>query len=89
MRHGGNLSGQSASECILRIGTRQMDVRQEITKQVDKLPSDMQEQVLRFATSLSASAPVGEHGARLRQFSSSLDPVSARQMMRAIDEECH
>jgi hypothetical protein len=49
----------------------------------------MQEQVLRFATSLSASAPVGEHGARLRQFSSSLDPVSARQMMRAIDEECH
>jgi hypothetical protein len=65
-----------------------MDVRQEIAKQVEKLPLDMQEQVLRFVASLSPSAPVVESGARLRQFSSSLDPVSARQMMQAIDEEC-
>jgi hypothetical protein len=48
----------------------------------------MQEQVSRFAASLSASAPVGEKGARLRQFSSSLDSVSARQMSQAIEEEC-
>jgi hypothetical protein len=31
---------------------------------------------------------VGEKGARLRQFSSSLDSVSARQMSQAIEEEC-
>ncbi|MGA2194400.1 MAG: hypothetical protein ABSH40_03950 [Bryobacteraceae bacterium] len=75
--------------CILDgRGTRQMDVRQEIAKQVEKLPPDMQEQVLRFVASLSVSAPMGENGARLRQFSSSLDSVSARQMMQAIDEEC-
>jgi hypothetical protein len=65
-----------------------MDVRQEIAKQVEKLPPDMQEQVLRFVSSLSVPAPVGENGARLRQFSSSLDSVSARQMIQAIDEEC-
>jgi hypothetical protein len=64
-----------------------MDVRQEIARQVEKLPPDMQEQVLRFVASLSPSAP-GENGARLRQFASSLDSVSARQMMLAIDEEC-
>lgn len=32
--------------------------------------------------------PAGEHGAALRRFSSSLDPVSAREMMEAIEEEC-
>ena len=65
-----------------------MDVSQEIAKQVEKLPPDMQEQVLRFVASLSTSAPAGENGARLRQFSSSLDSVSARQMIQAIEEEC-
>jgi mRNA-degrading endonuclease RelE of RelBE toxin-antitoxin system len=65
-----------------------MDFRQEIAKQVEKLPPDIQEQVLRFVTSLSASAPAGEKGARLRQFSSSLDSVSAQQMIQAIEEGC-
>ena len=65
-----------------------MDVREEIAKQVEKLPPDLQEQVLRFVASLSVSAPTGENGARLRQFSSSLDSVSARQMIQAIEEEC-
>jgi hypothetical protein len=65
-----------------------MDLRQEIAQQVDRLPADMQERVLRFAASLSASAPAGESGARLRRFASSLDPVSAREMTQAIEEEC-
>jgi hypothetical protein len=65
-----------------------MDVRAEIVKQVEKLPPAMQEQVLRFVASLTASAPTGESGATLRQFSSSLDAESARQMMQAIEEEC-
>ena len=34
-------------------GTRQMDVRHEIAKQVEALPPEMQERVLRFATSLA------------------------------------
>jgi hypothetical protein len=59
-----------------------------IAKQVEKLPPDMQEQVLQFVASLSASAPVGEKGTRLRRFSPSLDSVSARQMIQAIEEEC-
>jgi hypothetical protein len=63
-----------------------MDLIQEIAKQVEKLPSDMP--VLRFVASLSTSTPAGENGARLRQFSSSLDSVSARQMRQAINKEC-
>ena len=79
----------SARECILEgRGTRQMDVIREIAMQVEKLPSDLQEQVLRFVASLSTSTLAGENGARLRQFSSSLDSVSAQQMRQAINEEC-
>jgi len=65
-----------------------MDVEREIAKRVEKLPPDMQRQVLRFVASLAASAPAGENGAALRQFSSSLDAVSAQQMTQAIEEEC-
>ena len=65
-----------------------MDLRQEIANQVDRLPPDMQEQVLRYVISLSKSVPAGESGAALRQFASTLDSVSAREMILAIEEEC-
>ena len=65
-----------------------MDVRQEIARQVEKLPPETQEQVLRFVSSLASSAPAGEKGANLRQFASSIDSVSAGQMIQAIEEEC-
>jgi hypothetical protein len=65
-----------------------MDVRQEIARKVDNLPPELQVQVLRFVASLSTSAPVGENGEALLQFSSSLDSLSARQMIQAIEEEC-
>jgi hypothetical protein len=65
-----------------------MNVRHEIAKQIEALPPEMQERALGFVASLAGSAPKGEHGAGLRQFSSSLDAVSARQMTQAIEEGC-
>jgi hypothetical protein len=65
-----------------------MDVGQEIARQVEKLPLETQEQVLRFVASLAASAPAAEKGANLRQFASSIDSVSAGQMIQAIEEVC-
>jgi hypothetical protein len=65
-----------------------MDFRQEIAEKIDNLPPALQAQVLRYIAALSSPAPVGESGAVLRQFSASLDPVSARQMTQAIEEEC-
>jgi|HubBroStandDraft_1064217.scaffolds.fasta_scaffold268968_2 hypothetical protein len=65
-----------------------MDVKREIAKKIDNLPPDLQAQALRFVSSLSTSAPVGENGATLRQFSSFLDPLSGHQMIQAIEEEC-
>jgi len=65
-----------------------MDVRQEIARRVDSLPPDLQAKVLGFVASLSASKPTGEQGVALRQFTSFLDPVSAQEMILAIEEEC-
>jgi hypothetical protein len=65
-----------------------MDVRYEIARKVDKLPPDLQEQVLRYVVALNASAPAGEEGAAVRAFSSVLDSLSARLMIQAIEEEC-
>jgi len=67
---------------MLGIENRQMDIRQEIAEQIEELPPETQTQALRFA------APAGEKGVNLRQFASTIDSVSARQMIRAIDEEC-
>ena len=67
---------------------QRVDVRLEIARQVEKLPPETQEQVLRFVNSLAASTPAGEKGANLRQFASSIDSVSAGQMSQAIEEEC-
>ena len=55
---------------------------------VEKLPPEMQEQVLRFVASLAASGSTGESGTALRHFSGSLDRVSAREMAQAIEEHC-
>lgn len=65
-----------------------MDIRQAIASRVELLPEDLQERVLRFVASLSASRTAGESGSALRQFSFSIDPTSARQMTKAIEEGC-
>ena len=65
-----------------------MDIRQEITRQVERLPPAKLEQVLHYVVSLSTPVPVGEQGSQLRQFSGSLDLVSAQQMSEAIEREC-
>lgn len=65
-----------------------MDLGAEIAKRVEILPAELQERVLRFIASLSKSVPAGERGSTLRQFASSIDPLSARQMIQAIDQDC-
>jgi hypothetical protein len=67
---------------------RRADIRQEIVARVDELPAELQEHVLRFVTSLLATAPKGESRAALRRFSGLLDPKSAQEMIEAIEEQC-
>ncbi len=65
-----------------------MDFREELVARVEKLPPEMQEQVLRFVASLTAPRPAGESGTALRRFSGSLDPVSAQEIAQAIEDHC-
>jgi hypothetical protein len=65
-----------------------VDVRQEIAARVQELSPELQEQVLQFVTSLTHTRPKGQPGASLLKFAGSLDPVSADEMMRAIEESC-
>ena len=65
-----------------------MNVGQEIAERVEKLTPQMQEQVLRFVSSLEGATLKGENGSELRRFAFSLDDVSAQQMTEAIEEEC-
>jgi hypothetical protein len=65
-----------------------MDVKHDIITRLESLPPELQMQVLKFVTSLSPSTIKGDRGTALRQFSKSLDVLSAQQMMQAIEEEC-
>ena len=65
-----------------------MDIKAKILARVDELPPEMQEQVLRFADSLARPLPMKQQGSTLRSFAGSLDAGSAREMARAIEEEC-
>ena len=65
-----------------------MDFRTEIDARVAQLSPDLQQEVLRFVSSLEAPAPNGPAGSTLRRFSGCLDHESAREMTRAIEEDC-
>ncbi len=65
-----------------------MDLRQEIVRQLDVLPEDLQTQVLRFVESLTVRTVLGERGAALRRAAPSLDSDSPSEMIQAIEEGC-
>jgi hypothetical protein len=65
-----------------------MSLQQEIAEQVSQLPRSKQEQVLRFVSELGGHAPKGEKGSDLAAFAGTMDPVSAKQMQEAIDQDC-
>ena len=73
---------------ILRSEASKMDFRDELVARVEKLPPEMQEQVLRFVASLAAPGLTGESGAVLRHFSGSLDPIAAQEIAQAIEKHC-
>jgi hypothetical protein len=65
-----------------------MNVKSQIVDRLDRLPPELQEQVLQFVASLTCSPSTGEKGTNLSQFAGSLDSASANEMRRAIEQEC-
>jgi hypothetical protein len=60
----------------------------ELLKQIDQLPSDLQEQVLVYAKSLKSTTPQGTPGRELLRFAGTISDEDAQEMMKAIEEGC-
>ncbi|HHW41883.1 MAG TPA: hypothetical protein GXX19_12210 [Syntrophomonadaceae bacterium] len=62
-------------------------VKQEILKQLDRLPYEVQRQVLNYVRTL-ASFPKGVPGKQLVRFAGTLSEEDARVMSQAIEIGC-
>ena len=60
----------------------------ELLKQIDQLPSDMQKQVLIYAKSLSSSGPLGTPGREFLRLAGTMSVEDAQEMLKAIEEDC-
>ena len=63
-------------------------VRDEMFKQLESLPADMQRRVVEFVHALALSQPKGIPGSDLLRFAGTLTPEDAAEMKRAIEEGC-
>ena len=63
---------------------RDTDIKQEILKQLDHLPTEMQRRVLSFAQELAVSRPKGVPGRELLQFAGILGGDEANAWMIAL-----
>ena len=60
----------------------------ELLKQIDQLPSNLQEQVLSFVKNLKSATPQGTPGRELLRFAGTISDEDAQDMMKAIEEGC-
>lgn len=63
-------------------------IQQQIQRELERMPLELQRRVLDFAQPLAQSRPRGEAGKELLWFAGLLDPDSARSMQEAIEAGC-
>jgi len=66
----------------------QLTIREEIEKQLDNLPIELQQRVLNFAQSLALSLPKGASGKQLLHFAGTIKSDDAELMKKAIENGC-
>ena len=62
-------------------------LREEINRELDNMPPELQQKVLDFARALP-SLPAAVPGAQLLRFAGTLPDEDAQLMMQAIEDEC-
>lgn len=60
----------------------------EVVQEMEKLPDDLQRQVLEFTKRLSASVPRGVPGKNLLRFVGTIPADELQQMRQAIEQDC-
>ena len=63
-------------------------VTQQLAKQLDQLPFELQRKVLDFARALALSLPKGTPGQQLLGFAGTIHPDDAQMMTQAIENGC-
>ena len=63
-------------------------IQQEIAKELERMPAELQRRVLDFARALGRPRSKGEPGKELVRFAGLLDSDSARQIAEAIEAGC-
>ncbi|MCB0194498.1 MAG: hypothetical protein KDJ65_21290 [Anaerolineae bacterium] len=60
----------------------------EVVQEMEKLPDDLQRQVLEFTKRLTASVPRGVPGKNLLHFVGTIPADELQQMRQAIEQDC-
>ena len=63
-------------------------IKEEISRQLESMPPEIQQLVLDFVRSLSTPSPGGVPGAQLLRFGGIMSKEDARTMIQAIDQGC-
>jgi len=63
-------------------------IKQEVVRQLDQLPPELQRQVLDFAHALAISLPKGVQGKQLLSFSGIMETEDIQAMSEAIEAGC-
>ena len=63
-------------------------ITQQITRQLDRLPFELQRRVLDFAENLTLSLPKGTAGKQLLRFAGAIRSDDIRAMTQAIKDSC-
>ncbi|MCJ7616883.1 MAG: hypothetical protein MUO43_10150 [Desulfobacterales bacterium] len=63
-------------------------IKQDIARELDQLPPELQRQVLDFAHALGRSFPKGVQGKRLLGFSGIMETEDIKAMSEAIESGC-
>ena len=63
-------------------------ITQQVIKQLDQLPFELQRKVLDFARALALSLPEGTPGKQLLRFAGIMEPGDIQAMIQAIEAGC-
>ena len=63
-------------------------VQQEISKELERLPIELQQRVLEYTRALGGTKPEGQPGKELLRFAGLIDADTARTMLEAIEAGC-
>ncbi len=64
------------------------EIAEELLKQFNQLPLELQKKVLEFTRALNATVPKGKPGKDLLKLAGSIDRDSLKAMEEAIDYDC-